>query len=218
MSQNFNFPGQQSQMPFATMRGFIRQRREDVERCELCATELGDEHDHLFEPVSRQLVCTCAECLVSTGQQDKLTYLRLSRRIVYLEDFNMPDGLWDSLMIPVGMAFFFYNTPAKRVMAFYPGPAGATESLLSLDAWEELLVENPVLARMQPDVEALLVNRLQSTRDYYLVPIDKCYEMAGLLRVHWRGFSGGLTVWAEIARFYAGLKEKAAPIGEKPGE
>ncbi len=216
MSQNLS-AGSKPQMPFSMLRGFIRERK-DVERCELCAVELSEDHTHLFEPVSRQLICACSECLVSTGQQRNVTYLRLSKRICYLADFNMPEGLWDSLMIPVGMAFFFYNSPAERVMVFYPGPAGATESLLKLDSWEELIQENPVLAKMQPDVEALLVNRLQGAQDYYLVPIDKCYELAGLLRMHWRGLSGGPAVWAEIARFYAGLKDQASPTGEKPGE
>ena len=41
--------------------------------------------------------------------------------------------------------------------AFYPSPAGATESLLPLTAWEEIVRENPALREMQPDVEALLV-------------------------------------------------------------
>ncbi len=216
MSQNTSF-GSQSKAPFPIMRSFIRERA-PVERCELCAAELTDKHDHLFEPVGRQLVCACDQCLVSVTSQRGFNFLRLSRRIVSLENFQLSDAMWDSLMIPVGMAFFFYNTPAGKVMAFYPGPAGATESLLSLESWEELVQANPKLAQMQPDVEAFLVNRLNGLEEYFLVPIDKCYELAGLLRIHWRGLSGGPIVWQEIAGFYAGLQAQAVTIGVKAPE
>ena len=35
---------------------------------------------------------------------------------------------------------------------------------------------------MQPDVEALLVNRVGGRRLYYLAPIDVCFELVGLMR------------------------------------
>ena len=65
-------------------------------------------------------------------------------------------------------------------MAFYPSPAGATESLLPLSSWQQLVTENPALKRLEPDVEALLVNRVASARDYYIAPIDHCFELVGL--------------------------------------
>ncbi len=63
----------------------------------------------------------------------------------------------------------------------YPSPAGATESLLSLEAWNEIAQLNPQIAKMEPDVEALLVNRIGHSRgftkaEYYLLPIDQCYQ------------------------------------------
>ena len=51
-------------------------------------------------------------------------------------------------------------------MALYPSPAGATESLLSLEAWQEIERENPQLTDMQADVEALLVNRIGHSRGF----------------------------------------------------
>ena len=78
----------------------------------------------------------------------------------------------------------------------YPSPAGATESLLPLKAWNSLVANNLVLARMEPDVEALLANRVETKREYYLAPIDVCFELVGLIRVHWRGLAGGDLVWA----------------------
>jgi hypothetical protein len=126
-----------------------------------------------------------------------------------LPEFRLAEARWDSLLIPVGMAFFFHSTPAGRVMAFYPSPAGATESLLSLETWQELVQDNPVLAEMEPDVEALLVNRVQGAQEYFIAPIDKCYELVGLIRANWRGLSGGTEVWDQIGKFYTKLKEQS---------
>ena len=71
----------------------------------------------------------------------------------------MSDAQWEGLRVPVDMAFFFYNTPAGKVVAYYPSPMGPTESLLELETWEDLETDNPVLRDMERDVEALLVNR-----------------------------------------------------------
>src|ERR1700694_6349458 len=117
-------------------------------------------------------------------------------------------------MIPIEMAFFFHSTPVGKVVAIYPSPAGSTETLLSLDSWNDIAQQNPPLASMEPDVEALLVNRSGrsgefATGQYYIVPIDECYKLVGLIRTHWRGFSGGTQVWEELSRFFAELREKA---------
>jgi hypothetical protein len=42
-------------------------------------------------------------------------------------------------------------------------------------------------------------------REYYVVPVDVCFELIGLIRLHWRGFSGGDKVWEEVERFFAKL-------------
>jgi hypothetical protein len=111
------------------------------------------------------------------------------------------------LGIPVGLAFFFRSSAASRVVAFYPSPAGATESLIGLDSWVSIEGENPVLGELQPDVEALLVYRVDGAREHYRVSIDHCYRLVGLVRVHWRGFSGGAEAWQEIGRFFAALRD-----------
>jgi hypothetical protein len=112
-------------------------------------------------------------------------------------------------MLPVNMVYIFYSTTAKRVMAFYPSPAGAMESLLSLECWHVLVNQNPILNDLTPDVEALLINRVRDSREYYIVPIDTCYQLVGLIRVSWKGLSGGETVWAAIADFFSELRAKA---------
>ena len=198
----------QPRTSFATLRRFVRERV-PVERCDLCGAELAPDHQHLIEPTSRQLVCCCDACAILFSGQAGGKYRRVPRRIRALSDFRMTDAQWDSLLIPIGMVFLFQSVSAGRVVAFYPGPAGATESLLELGAWEDLARENPILDGLDPDVEALLVNRLNGAREYYLVPIDECYKLVGLIRTHWRGLSGGAEAREAIGQFFASLRERA---------
>jgi hypothetical protein len=202
-----------SRRPFATLRRFIRPRSVQ-ERCELCGAELGPEHPHLLDLKSRQFVCACDPCGVLFSGKSSTRYRRVSRRFLRLADFRLTDVQWESLGLPIGLAFFFHSKERRKVGAVYPSPAGATESQLPLGAWEELAEENPVLRGLEPDVEALLVNRVGPARDYYLVPIDECYKLVGLIRTHWSGLSGGPAVWEAIGQFFAGLAARAEVHGE----
>ncbi|MGH9839786.1 MAG: DUF5947 family protein [Blastocatellia bacterium] len=202
----------QTQSSFAALRRFVRERA-PVERCELCSAELAADHQHMIEPASRKLVCACDACSILFSNQTS-KYRRVPRRIRFLRDFRLTDAQWESLLIPINMAFFFQSVPAGKVISLYPSPAGATESLLALESWEEIVRENTILAEMEPDVEALLVNRInrertQAAAEYYLVPIDECYKLVGLIRANWRGLSGGAEVWQEIGLFFAELKRRA---------
>jgi hypothetical protein len=211
MSQS---PGDKAQSSLAALRRFVRPRAAAVERCELCSAELAAEHQHLVEPSSRTMVCACEPCAILFSGQAEMKYKRVPRRIRSLPDFQLTDGQWDSLMIPIQLAFFFDSTPAGRVLALYPSPAGPVESLLALDSWEEIVRDNPVLKELEPDVEALLIKRVGGLSEYYLVPIDECYKLVGLIRAHWRGLSGGTEVWREIGQFFARLKERSSPARE----
>lgn len=180
----------------------------------MCSRELGPAHEHLVEPASRRLICSCEGCAILFEGQAGTKYKRVPRRVLFLRDFQLTDGQWDGLMVPIEMAFFFESTPRGKVIALYPSPAGPTESLLSLETWGDIEEANPVLSEMQADVSALLVNRVGHARgsapaEYYLVPIDECYKLVGLIRTHWRGLSGGTEVWREIGSFFAALKKRA---------
>jgi hypothetical protein len=201
-----------TQSPLAALRRFVRPRATAFERCEMCSAELAVEHPHLVEPSTRQLICACNACAILFSGQAEKKYKRVPRRIRALPDFRLTDGQWDSLMIPIQLAFFYNSTPDAKVIALYPSPAGPTESLLALDAWDEIVQDNPILREMESDVEALLVKRVGGASEYYLVPIDECYKLVGLIRAHWRGLSGGTEVWREIGQFYAGLKERSSPV------
>jgi Family of unknown function (DUF5947) len=203
----------QQDSAFAALRQFAR-KRALVERCEMCSRELAPEHEHLVEPINRKLICACEACAILFEGQSGTKYKRVPRRVLFLSDFHLTDAQWDGLMLPIEMAFFFKSTPHGRVVALYPSPAGPTESLLSLETWADIEQANPVLREMQSDVTALLVNRVGHARgaaspEYYLVPIDECYKLVGLIRTHWRGLSGGTEVWREIGGFFDALKKRA---------
>ena len=190
------------------------QEQADQERCELCSEPIPPEHRHLLEVSTREMMCACRPCsiLFDSEAASEGSYRLIPDRHLFLEDFEMSDAQWESLRIPVDMAFFFYSTPAERVVAFYPSPMGPTESLLKLSAWEELERCNAVLKGMERDVEALLVNRVRGAREYFLVPMDECYSLVGLIRMHWRGLSGGREVWEEIGRFFEELRERSRTV------
>jgi hypothetical protein len=48
-----------------------------------------------------------------------------------------------------------------------------------------------------------------ATMDYFIVPIDACYELAGRMRMLWRGFDGGTEARASIEEFLAGVRARA---------
>jgi hypothetical protein len=187
--------------------------REPEERCELCSAPIPSEHRHLIEVETRMLVCCCRPCSILFSGQAETKYRLVPSRVLYLQGFRLEDQEWDSLLVPVSLACFTYSTPAGRVMAFYPSLAGATESQLGLDTWRELEAANPTLAQLEPDVEALLVNRVGDARDHFVVPIDECYRLVGLVRLGWRGLSGGSEVWREIASFFSQVRERAKVVG-----
>ncbi len=200
---------------FKSLRQFARSKPSaPAEKCEMCAAELYPEHSHLIELTQRRLHCACEACAMLFSGRAGTKYRRVPRDARILPDFKMTDAEWEALLIPINLAFFFQNSTNHRVSALYPSPAGATESLLPLESWTTIVDVNPVLNQLEPDVEALLVNRVGQSRgsgaaEYYIVPIDACYKLVGLIRINWRGLSGGTEVWQEIGSFFANLRAKA---------
>jgi Family of unknown function (DUF5947) len=188
-----------------TLRRFREQSGSLQEKCEFCGVGLATEHRHLLEVSKNRIACTCSPCALRFQDVVGGRFKLIPRDIRRLSEFDMSDAEWENLALPINLAFFFYGTPQQKMNAMYPSPAGATESLLPLTAWTTLTEKNSTLTRMEADVEALLVNRVGTKRGYYIVPIDVCFELIGLIRLHWRGFSGGDKVWEEVERFFAKL-------------
>ncbi len=192
----------------SVLRRFVR-KPQPLERCELCGAGIRSVHPHLFDPAHRQVMCSCDACSILFDTPTGTKYRKVPRRLLALTDFQMPDLLWTGFAIPVSMAFLCTTTTTEGPVAFYPSPAGAAEAFIPPDSWDELLAQNPVLRDMEPDVEALLVNRTSGARGYYLAPIDTCYELVGITRYFWQGLSGGHEVWQRITLFFEGLDARA---------
>jgi hypothetical protein len=177
----------------------------------LCGAELPPEHQHLLDRNSRQVTCSCDACAILFCGQQGAKFLRIPRRIARLEGFAFTDLQWEAMMLPINLAFFL-RRPGGNTIAMYPSPAGPMESLIGLPAWEELFGGDSALARVEPEVEALMVNRIGDEEAYFIVPIDACYRLIGLIRTKWRGLSGGGEVWQAIAEFFSDLNRRATII------
>ena len=176
------------------------------ERCEMCSEQIGDEHSHVVNVEGRQLMCVCRGCyLLFTDSTAALRFRAVPDRYLSFPEFALGRREWQLLQIPVGLAFFFRNSALDRTVAFYPGPAGATESELDLSAWNGIRAADPRVDMLADDTEALIV-RVPEDEDQppecYLVPIDACYEFVGRLRMLWHGFDGGQHVRAFIDEFF----------------
>ena len=181
----------------------------EPEKCDFCSVELSPRHRHLLEVANHRVLCVCDPCALRFENVVGGRFKLIPRDARILAGFQLPDAVWETLAIPINLAFFSYNTPRGAITALYPSPGGATESLLPLTSWAELAKTNPPLETLQPDVEALLVNRVGENRDYFIAPIDTCFELVGLIRLHWRGFTGGDEVWREIGSFFDALRTGA---------
>jgi hypothetical protein len=181
----------------------------ETESCDLCGIAIPEDHRHLLHLVERRIVCTCEACWgMRAGEGD---YRPTGQRTLWLSELDVPDDLWASFQIPIGLAFLMRSTVTECVVAMYPSPAGATESELHFDAWNRMLELNPILARMEPDIEGLIVNRLAEPAAYAIAPIDQCYALTGTVKASWEGISGGSGVEEAVARFFETLRAEAVP-------
>jgi hypothetical protein len=216
-------------VPLATLRRVVRTRPAPPagrtgtpQRCEMCTAPIGSDHAHVVSLQSRSLMCSCRPCyLLFTDERADLHYRSVPERYLSFPGAPLDGRAWDELQIPVGLAFLFRNSVQDRMVAFYPGPAGATESELPLEAWHRIVARDPRLGVLRADVEALLVRRPAGPGRggapdgddgaFLLVPIDACYELVGQLRTLWRGFDGGHEAHAAIDAFFDRVRERSRP-------
>ncbi|MFI5696125.1 DUF5947 family protein [Kribbella sp. NPDC051586] len=199
--------------PVAVLREFtggVREQSAPGEQCEMCAVPIGLRHSHLADVQGHRLLCTCRSCyLLFTGEAASHGHYRaVPERYRADTGFAMSAAQWDAMGIPVNLAFLFYQSDQGRYVAFYPSPGGATESLLDLTAWNEVVAGDPRLQELVPDLEAVLLRRLDSGFECHLVPIDACYQLVGIVRQYWEGFAGGEDVWQRIDEFFAAIRER----------
>jgi hypothetical protein len=180
----------------------------DGGHCELCPISLAADHKHLLDLDERRIICVCPTCW--SMRSGDARYRPTGSRTVWLEGLDMPDELWAEFSIPIGLAFFLRSSETGGVVALYPSPAGATESELDLDAWDRLLIANPVLEDLDPDAEGLIVNRMAEPYQHVIAPLDDCYRLVGVVKATWEGISGGSAMETAVADYFNGLRETAA--------
>ncbi len=177
------------------------------ERCDLCGTTVPEDHRHLLNLVERRIECVCESCwALRSGDAE---YRPTGGRTLWLGELELPDEVWASFQIPIGLAFFMESSTAGCVVALYPSPGGATESELHFSSWSRMVELNPILADLEPDVEALIVNRLFDPPAYAIAPIDRCYALTGTVKVNWEGLSGGPRVGEAVSGFFDELRAQA---------
>lgn len=188
-------------------------RAEPVEQCELCGTVVGPRHGHVVDIEHRSLMCACRPCFLLFTKPEAAAgrYRAVPER--YLCDAVRPltTAEWERVGIPVASAFFLRS--ADGIAAFYPSPAGATECLLDLDAWADLVAAHPMVAAAERETEAILIRAdAGAPVECYLVPVDACYQLVGVVRRYWKGFDGGQEAHEHIDEFFAGIRDRATPF------
>ncbi len=177
-------------------------------RCDICGQALPDEHAHMLDREARSLSCVCRTCgplFLADGAKRR----SVSPLAVELSDFRIDDTRWRAFDLPIDLAFF-NRAPSGEIVAHYPSPVGTVDAVARAEAWGALERDNPVLSDADLDVNALLVHRLGANREHFLVSIDKCYELAGLLRSRWQGLTGGDSAQRALDDFFGGLRTSAS--------
>jgi hypothetical protein len=180
------------------------------EWCDLCDTSVPGDHRHLLNLVERRIECVCESCwALRSGDAE---YRPVGGRTLWLADLEVPDEVWASFQIPIGLAFFMESSVAGCVVALYPSPGGATESELHFSSWSRMIELNPILAELEPDIEGLIVNRLSDPPAYAIAPIDRCYALTGTIKLNWEGISGGPKVREAVSSFFDELQTAAVAV------
>ncbi|MGW3960965.1 DUF5947 family protein [Amycolatopsis sp. NPDC005003] len=187
---------------------FARGRRSaPQERCELCRTPVAARHCHVVDTGRGVLLCSCRACfLLCTGTR----YRAVPER--YLWDPLRPIARLDWRRLGIPARFAFFVPCGTGVTAFQPGPAGATETALPPGLWAELSAGHPLLATAEPDVEAIVFRGRECGTDCFLVPVDVCYRLAGVVRRYWTGCDGGAELAERVGELFAEIEQRARPL------
>ena len=177
--------------------------------CDFCEASVPESHQHVMNTENRTIECACDPCAILFSNQGAGKYKRIPRTIRALPQFQMSDEEWETLVIPIDIAFLYHSSKKDGVVALYPSPVGAVESELDLGVWNQIEKNNPSLANLETDVEGVLIDRTGKNHEYFRIPIDECFRLVGMVRVAWRGFTGGPAVKQEIAQFIDSLKQRS---------
>lgn len=186
----------------------------------MCGAMIGETHGHVADTAEHQLLCVCRPChlLFARDGAGGVRYRGVGTECRVVTDLALEETTWSGLQVPVELVFFLRAGDGGEIAAFYPSPHGATQSLLELADWEGIVTANPVLGTVVPDTEAVLLRHLDPGFACYIVPVDRCYELVGIVRAHWVGLSGGAEVWSRIEGFFADLATRSVRVSRDDTE
>jgi hypothetical protein len=188
----------------------VRLRREaESERCEVCSAPIGAAHRHVVDRTDRRLLCACSPCALTFSDPKAARFRAVSDRVRDARRTGPTAADLRALGVPIGLAFFFRGSSIGRWVGVFPSPAGPTEAELPEAQWNDLVTRTPLLSEIEDDVEALLVRtERDGTHTAFVVPIDVCYQLVGILRRAWRGIDGGNEAREALDTFFAELAER----------
>ena len=106
--------------------------------------------------------------------------------------------------------------PTGACRRFYPSPMGPTESLLGArGVGGSSRPPTRCWRRWRPTSRRCWSTARAARARHWLVPIDECYALVGLIRTRWRGLTGGAEVWEEIGAFFDELDRRARPASRQ---
>ncbi|MCS7050747.1 MAG: DUF5947 family protein [Thermomicrobium sp.] len=169
------------------IRAFRQRRRTTAPspRCDFCADELPNQHQHVLDTRTRRLYCACRACyLLFTSDGAGAGHLRaVPDRLRAVPDTDLARIMAEAICGPVQLGFAFVSTSRDAIVTCYPNPHGVAESTLPPESTVAVALRTLLIA----DVEAVLCWRHAEDVSVYLAPIDVCYELVGRLRTVTRG-------------------------------
>jgi len=187
-------------LPIAALRRFAAARG----ACELCGRAVGDRHPHAADVAGRTLRCCCTDCHGRLPATEGPLRAVPDRVVSGTAD----EAAWDAVDAPVALVFMLLDDHGHAT-AFYPSPAGPTESLLPRASWSTLMERVALATDLVPEVEALLLDKRRRPVRAHIIPVDRCYELVGRLRRDWHGMDGGPVVDAALAEVLRDAEEAA---------
>ncbi len=183
------------------------QKKDAHAACEICGEATTDRHAHLVDVHARALACVCDPCAQTLGGGGR--YRRVPTDVKRVAALADDERWWPALGLPAGMAFFVPRGHGDvGVTAHYPGPAGATEGAVAREAWSDVARRCEAAGGIEPEVQALLVNRIDGAREHWIVGVDRCWELVARVREHWKGLTGGDDMKRELARFFSEVAQE----------
>jgi hypothetical protein len=202
------------------LKPFVRRRAPQThpsERCDICATPVGESHPHVLQIAPRAILCSCRSCAVlfADSSASGARFRTIPDQVLVDPRTPLGEAQWAALGIPVGLAFVVRD--ASGGAAFYPSPAGPVQTEIDADAWAALVASVPLAGLVQQDVQALLIHRARGGGiECFVAPVDECFSLVGAVRMHWSGFDGGDEVRRVIAELLDRMRARGRPIA--PGE